>query len=473
MTDTTPPDPFHTCFHPHHSNYDETNLPPLLFRIDPPPQVVRPAVDVLVEDGHAVKDDEGLPIKNFSFLPRYISMNPPGWLLEYWMRSDTRLTYKDIKARMTAPVAERPKDNALNMRRERDARGPLALSCWTTRRGQISRVEVERVERWNPDQIRRNTTMTIVYKDGMPDCLKAKTLGSPSAAEIDRVSAGLPPTTQPHYYPLITFLDVCDQDGYYQLHKPSDRVLKTVELFENLSNKALKLGIRSWHSLPQEYLPTSWKPMKNNRVFIYAGDNNDDLIYGYGHPQQPPPQTAGSLPLMHHGYNVDGVDEPTGVEPQQPALYPNPAEPVPETEEPMVDQTTSYGNSTGPDIAATGLGRITRSFTKQNSKSKRDKARESTTKNKQGKWRVTKKKQPRKGKPISGNGNATARGGNASDTVRQPGFFDIVMNRDTDDGDDEEGQGEVEMNSLSDGDADDEGQGDEEDTDMEWDERFD
>ena len=58
------------------------------------------------------------------------------------MRTDRRLSYRDIKARMTAPMAEKPRENTLNMRREREARGPLALSCWTTKRGNIARVEV-------------------------------------------------------------------------------------------------------------------------------------------------------------------------------------------------------------------------------------------------------------------------------------------------------------------------------------------
>ena len=437
VTDETPPGQYHTCPHPYHSNYDEKNLPPLLFRMDEPPQpAVLPELGVLVENGEEVKDDEGHPIRNFSFLPRYISMNPPGWLLEYWMRTDERLTYKDILARMTGPVADRPKENTLNMRRQREVREPLALSGWDTPQGKITRVDLERVERWTPDQIRHNTTMLIEYYNGQPVHLKAKTQDG-----------------EAHYCPLITFLNVRDHEGYFQLHNPSNRVLKAVELFENLSNKARELGLQSWHSLPEEHLPERWKPKENDLVQIYAGD------YFPGHIQAQP---AGSFPIMHYGYNEHGFDDPAGVVLQQPAaeaLYPIPPEPEPEpepeTKEQVVEQTISNGRSTGPVNEAAGSERIGLSFPNKNKRG-RDKTRKSTTKNKQDKGRIAKKKKPRNGKQISGNGNAAARGGNskgASDTVGQPGSPNI--------------------NLVTDNDSYNEGQGEEEDTDMDRDESHD
>ena len=231
--------------------------------MDPPAFDDLPAVDDLVENGSVAKDVLGLPIRNFTFLPRYISIRPPGWLLEYWMRTDPRLTYRDIKARMTAPVAEKPRDNTLNMRREREARGPLALSCWTTRRGRIARVEVERVERWSPDMVSYNCTMEIEYSESTsedpnsrPVQLRAKTLGG-----------GDPAAAHGPAYPLDIFLDA----DHGHLHMPSERVAATIDLFYSLSHRARELEFRSWHFLPTEDLPPSWKP---KAVFFYHSEIN-------------------------------------------------------------------------------------------------------------------------------------------------------------------------------------------------------
>ncbi|EEQ34065.1 conserved hypothetical protein [Microsporum canis CBS 113480] len=141
-----------------------------------------PTIQYLAED-KAVSYVKGInAIRDFHFLPRYISVRVPGWLLEYWMRSDRRLTYRDIRARMTAPPADIPSDNALNMRREREARLSLGLSCWSACRGDITRTEMERVERWSQPQVSFNTTMGIEYATSdrsnfhTPACLLMKCL---------------------------------------------------------------------------------------------------------------------------------------------------------------------------------------------------------------------------------------------------------------------------------------------------------
>ncbi|GAD91944.1 hypothetical protein NFIA_036500 [Paecilomyces variotii No. 5] len=240
--DTEVPDCLHTCTHPYHSSYSEEYLPPLIFRLDTLVTAKQTSVGLLIENGKVAEDADGCPIRDFPFLPRYISVKVSGWLLEYWMRTDTRLTYRDIKARMTVPASELPLDNTLNMRREREARTPLKLSCLTTRRGQIARKEVERVESWTPDQVSYNTTMDIEYKlaEGkkVPHRLRSKTL----------ISA------EPQYYPLDTFLD----NG--EIHEPGPRVKETIALFYRLSDTATAMDLSSWGDLPLEYLPKSWRP---------------------------------------------------------------------------------------------------------------------------------------------------------------------------------------------------------------------
>ena len=149
-------------------------------------------------------------------------------------------------------------DNTLNMRREREVRWPLGLSCWTNRRGQIARVEVERVERWTHDQLVRNTTMSIEYSQdpsngyrSFPVRLKAKTLV---------------PAQEERYYPLATFLDGDNS----RPHTPSERVSVAINLYHSLSEKAKAYDLQSWHLLPAEHLPPSWRAVQNPRVFAHS-----------------------------------------------------------------------------------------------------------------------------------------------------------------------------------------------------------
>ncbi|KAF7597371.1 hypothetical protein BBP40_006312 [Aspergillus hancockii] len=240
---THPEDRYHTCPHPYHSPFSEVHLPPLLFRMDAPIDEDLPQLNPLVENGQVAHDHEGKEIRAFPFLPRYITSNPSGWLLEYWMRTDLRLTYRDIRARMSASARLKPAENALNMRRERDARRPLHLSCWTYRRGAVGRmtkIDIERVEHWSLDQIRYNTTMDIVYADG----------GDGEAFQLaDRALASADPMT----YPLDYFLDM----GRGEM--PSERILAAQGIFFRLSERARELGLASWRFLPEGEYPDSFR----------------------------------------------------------------------------------------------------------------------------------------------------------------------------------------------------------------------
>lgn len=161
-----PPGADHTCPHPYHLRYSEANLPPLLFRLEPPEVTpfLSSEVPLLGEGGKPVKDYDGLYIRGFWFLPRYISKNPPAWLLEFWMRSDSRITLRDIKARMTVPKKELPSDQDLMELREGGVCRPLNLSCWGAHGwGLTSGAGLERAARLSYDQISFNTTMSIEY----------------------------------------------------------------------------------------------------------------------------------------------------------------------------------------------------------------------------------------------------------------------------------------------------------------------
>ncbi|KAL1968963.1 hypothetical protein VTN77DRAFT_797 [Rasamsonia byssochlamydoides] len=264
------PGPLHTCVHPHHSPFSEANLPPILFRLDPPSDLETGEVLPLREGGKIVKNTEGTPLRDFPFLPRYISVQVPGWLLEYWWRTDPRLTYKDIIARMVGEPEKLPTENTLNMRREREARGPLGLSCWSNCRAQISRAELRRVEGWTPDQISYNTTMDVEYMDPlslslsslssamrpMPFRLRSKTLVNDDDAP------------SPRYYPLDTFLE-----NGQQRHVPSLRLTAVINFFYKLAEQALKEDLESWEVLyarepaaSKHILKTSKKRASNGRM---------------------------------------------------------------------------------------------------------------------------------------------------------------------------------------------------------------
>jgi len=230
-------------------------LPPILFALEQKQIGHLSEVEELIENGAKVLDWEGKPIRDFAFLPRYISIDVPGWLLEYWSRTDSRLTYKDIRARMTASILkERTSENTLNMRRERGARGPLTLSCWNRRRNPLTRMEVGRVEHRSVDEISYNTTMKVLYNSfGRPVGLRKRGL--------IRTENGLVYTTrnQPTYA-LNTFLKPGETS-----HTLGPRLRETFSLYNRLAAKARELNCRSWQLLPADELPKQWSESKESK----------------------------------------------------------------------------------------------------------------------------------------------------------------------------------------------------------------
>lgn len=199
-------------------------------------------IDNLIEEGDKVMDSRGKPVRHFPFLPRHISQQPPAWLLEFWMRSDDRLGYADIKARMRGfPL---PADNTLNMRRERSARKPLGLSCWNEKRTDPTKTELERFEKLTKEQLMFNTTMEVVVTGGRPSHLRARSLN---------------PRAPPQRYSLTIFLDG------HTAHVPSNRLLATIRLHERLVSRAQELRLVSWKDLPDSEHPQSWKDRNHTK----------------------------------------------------------------------------------------------------------------------------------------------------------------------------------------------------------------
>ena len=202
-----------------------------------------------------VLDWRGRPIRDYRFLPRYISTHPPGWLLEYWFRTNTRLTYRDIKARMTVPPRHLPSERELDARRELEARGPLALSDLRWRRIPITRREIMRAEMWSLEQIHFNTTLDIELGHGdQPARLRKKALGPDGTV----TTVGQPTMD------LRAFLNRGEM-----VHFPQQRLRDIFEVYHQVRDRAVELGYSSWQLLPANELPSTWDESNSIEQFTY------------------------------------------------------------------------------------------------------------------------------------------------------------------------------------------------------------
>ena len=89
--------------------------------------------------GRVVLDFEDRPIKNFQ-LPATISSKVEGLRLEAWLRSDNRLSFADIEARVRTEVVEDGKrvpifDKRILSKRASNARKRAGLISWVRKRG--------------------------------------------------------------------------------------------------------------------------------------------------------------------------------------------------------------------------------------------------------------------------------------------------------------------------------------------------
>ncbi|PGH08598.1 hypothetical protein GX51_01118 [Blastomyces parvus] len=257
---SSPPAANHTCPTIETQNYSDENLPPLLFQLDPPTAPPTTPIPPLVENGQEVKDCSGEVIRDYPFLPRYISSEPLAWQLEYWMRLDSRLRYQDIKARMTVAKANLPSNNSLNMRRKREARTPLGLSCWTVRRETIARTEIELVEKLSREQVQLNTTMDVEYSDKPADG---------GAAVPIRLRARNLVGTPPACYPWDMFL------VNHRFHVPSTRLAEALALHEQLLEMVANSNVNSWRELPPNQLARFWGRRGGNNRRAEATAPND------------------------------------------------------------------------------------------------------------------------------------------------------------------------------------------------------
>ncbi|MCJ1249344.1 hypothetical protein MMC30_006567 [Trapelia coarctata] len=188
-------------------------------------------VPILMENGVAARDAAGKPIRDFPFLPQYLSNNLESFRMEAYFRSDPRLQYQDLWARMPTPTPQFCKVDVtrISQRRHRQVRLPNNCMSWMKGPGS-PRVMVEVVENLSSLQLAHNTTWTV------------------TAAGILR-----PGTTTP-VLPLTTFLEPGTTT-----YTPSAEMTQAVSDLLHLQQLAREHGVNDWKQLPAAMTPAEWK----------------------------------------------------------------------------------------------------------------------------------------------------------------------------------------------------------------------
>jgi hypothetical protein len=151
--------------------WSSTHHPNILGQLDPHPDralLKNQKVPDLMEIGEVVNDSENKPIKDFPFLPRYLSSNLELFRYEAYFRMDPRLTYRDLWPRMpsTTPKFDRKTKTKVGTNFGRQIREHNNAHCWNLRGHQLPRTNVEVVENLTQEQIELNTTWNVT-SDGI------------------------------------------------------------------------------------------------------------------------------------------------------------------------------------------------------------------------------------------------------------------------------------------------------------------
>ena len=148
---------------PHKDEWSADNLPAILFYITvPESKYANLPVQDLVEDGKIIKSDEDNTVRDFEILPRHISLDVPGWLVEAWRRLDPRISYQDILDRQQADHSLgliKHSKNALQNHCRRECRKVLNTWVQYGRRSEPHRTEVESIEELSYENVVLNTTL--------------------------------------------------------------------------------------------------------------------------------------------------------------------------------------------------------------------------------------------------------------------------------------------------------------------------
>lgn len=157
---------------PHHYQaLSDQNLHPLLFQIEPHPDLFAHVHVPLVIDQHTQQPvfgrDPNRQLRFFSFLPHWINVNVRGELLELWFRLDSRLQLSDITDRINVPATQKiPNAGAFNMRRNR-FRALINVPVYSQSRNRPLKADVELLGQMSREQVLLNTSMLVDVNNGM------------------------------------------------------------------------------------------------------------------------------------------------------------------------------------------------------------------------------------------------------------------------------------------------------------------
>ena len=196
-----------TTSHNHaHAGYSSSNLPELLFRLEPPIGYGTAVFNSLRDpNGRSPRKPNGQPYQDFPWLPNQISIQPEAFLLEYWNRKHPDCSYADFEIRMRPGLNEGiPARNTLNMRRIRDVRLPLNVPSWTQKSDNITLTDCLIFESLSFNSVRRNTILPVKPWGFVKPTLPGPPSQSASHQNLINATAPLAP---PAPLPLRTFTD--------------------------------------------------------------------------------------------------------------------------------------------------------------------------------------------------------------------------------------------------------------------------
>ncbi|ERF70085.1 hypothetical protein EPUS_00272 [Endocarpon pusillum Z07020] len=253
-----------TSSFPNSDKWSLENLPEILFYLKlPKSEYEGQPIELLEEDGKVVrvgKDEK--PLRAFPILPRHISVEVEGWLVEAWRRLDPRITYADILDRQTEcpeRMIRKLDRNALSNRCTRECR--KVLGSWTSydKRDIPHRTDVEAIEKLSYQNILLNTILDVC--PGRQDRLKRVRMvrktgddwGKLYAEPVEFDATDLHEKT----FPLDHFIlkSEVPLDG---LHSMDDAMLASWELSLILQERARLHKQYSWATLPDRCKPVSW-----------------------------------------------------------------------------------------------------------------------------------------------------------------------------------------------------------------------
>lgn len=243
---------------PHKAEWSESNLPDVLFYIELP-KFEKECIKVadLIENGETVISDGPVPrnIREFDILPRNISLDVPGWLIEAWRRLDTRISYRDILDRQQSDPElglKKLTKNALQNHCRRECR--KVLNAWVEygRRDEPHRTEVEAIEGLSYENIMYNTTLNRC--ESMPNRLIKVRL---ERRHEDGLFYAIPfKVTEDNWRETTLPLDHFLANEHTM--KMTTGMLAAFEMYLILMERARSHGHWHWSKLERNCLPITW-----------------------------------------------------------------------------------------------------------------------------------------------------------------------------------------------------------------------